>query len=115
MAIHRDETIEQILRVFYEKHLVVVADLLRKGGKTPLDAGEEKSFEDVSYYEVRTDSEPYIRELSEGAYAEELKRIWKNSGLEEMSELSALLISLAEDIREESDDDEVSSFIYAMY
>ena len=108
---------ENLLRVFYRKHLLPLAENTKTTGAEIFPFGADASAE--SYYLERSDDGNYVYEIDSAALASELKDLWSAGGdllSADLASLAEEIIQLAEILREDEEtSEEVSPFIYAMF
>jgi hypothetical protein len=100
-----NEQKEKILRAFYRKRLLPLAE--KSSEFFPLGKDETAA----SYFIERDDDGNYIHEIDAANLSGELEKLWQG-----FPELAAPITELAESIKEDEEaSDEVSPFIYAMF
>jgi hypothetical protein len=108
------EQTEKRLSEFYRKRLVTLGDLARDRNIEFFPLGADDSRE--SYYTERRDEANYIHEIDFSDLRAELKSLWANGDLPELTEIADNLIEFATLLQEkETEPDDVSPFIYAMF
>jgi len=108
------EQIEKQLSDFYRERIVTLSELARERGVEFFPLGSDKTLE--SYYTERQDEADYIHEIDSTNLAEELRSLWSNGDLPELAEIADELINFATLLQEkESEPEDVSPFIYAMF
>lgn len=108
------EQIEKRLSEFYRERLVTLADLARDRGTEFFQRAADDSY--VTYYTERGDEANYIHEIDFSDLAAELKSLWANGDLPELTEVADELTEFATLLQEkEAEPDDVSPFIYAMF
>ena len=100
--------------------MLKIAEQYRREGRELLAGNPDPSL--PSYYVRRERTKMTKRDFESGScrhpdeLAEALSEMWRGQGFAELSELAPRMAKLAEKLKEvQSETDEISSFVYAMY
>ena len=105
--------VNKLLNKIYKDEIIPASKKILDRGVSFFQFGPEKGIE--SYYEDRPPEEPYIFEINSNNTANNIKKLWEDEGLNELVEIVDPLMELADLLKEEEIDDDISPFIYTMF
>jgi hypothetical protein len=115
-----DQTNDRAIDFFFNKELVELANRLKRGGRSFLAAGVDPKAD--SYYITRRRRTMTRSDFesagcrSPDSFPDDLTRLWKGEGREDLLSLIPGLAKLARGLYNLQDQsDEVSPFVYVMY
>jgi hypothetical protein len=116
----KDRRTLEDLRTFFATLMVPLADRLRREGAPLLTTGSDPKA--ASYYVVRTKRTMSKADFEWGGstsateFRDNLAQLWRDQGCDALAGLAPQFADFAERLRDiETENEEVSPFIYAMY
>jgi hypothetical protein len=109
-----DAQLEQQLAEFFRNVLIPLADTARQKAVEFFPLGPESS--GSSYYSELGEKRTYLHAIDLSKMENELRTMWEESDLPELASIAGKLAEFSELLKErESERDEISPFIYAMF
>ncbi|NOT46504.1 MAG: hypothetical protein HOP17_01960 [Acidobacteria bacterium] len=105
---------KDLLADFYERFILPLASTAEEAGGDVLQLDLDSEAD--SYFIDRHDEGDYLHIIDASHMAAELKKLWLDDPIPDLSEIALPIIELADQLHENEEvSDEVSPFVYAMF